>query len=120
MSSFGVLHYFFWLLLIIAFVMEAWALVHALTVQADAYSAADKLTKKLWTIILVVATVLGAAHAIAPAALGASPIALLLGILPVAAFIAAAVYLADVRPAVEPYKKRGKGGGSNSGPYGPW
>jgi hypothetical protein len=37
--------------------------------------------------------------------------------LPVIGFIAAAVYLADVRPAVRQY---GGGGSSSSGPYGPW
>ena len=121
MADFNVLDYFFWLLLIIAFVMELWALVDALTVPEGAFSAASKQSKKLWMIILIVATVLGAAHAVAPAALGIRPIGLLLGILPVAAFIAAAVYLADVRPAVAPYKKRGGGrGGSNTGPYGSW
>ncbi|NDU75456.1 DUF2516 family protein [Actinomadura sp. DSM 109109] len=115
------LDYFFWLLLIIAFAMEAWALVDSLTVPVNAYAAASKQSKKLWTIILIVATVVGAAYAVAPVALGASPIALLLGILPVAAFIAAAVYLADVRPAVAPYKKNNGGrGGSRQGPYGPW
>ncbi|WP_245623320.1 DUF2516 family protein [Spirillospora albida] len=122
MASFGVLDYFFWLLLVIAFAMEAYALFDALTVPENAYSAAGKQSKKLWMIILIVAVVLGAVHAIAPFALGASPIMLLLGILPVAAFIGAAVYLADVRPAVAPYKKRGggRGGKSNMGPYGPW
>ncbi|MFC9973695.1 DUF2516 family protein [Spirillospora sp. NPDC127200] len=119
MAAFGVLHFFFWLLLIIAFVMELWALVDGLTTPAPAYEAAGKLKKNLWLAILGVAAVLGAAHAVAPLA-GASPIMLLLGILPVAAFIAAAVYLADVRPAVKPYKGKGKGGRSNSGPYGPW
>ncbi len=65
--------------------------------------------------------VVGAAYAVAPAALGASPIGLLLGILPVAAFIGAAIYLADVRPAVAPFKKRNGGrGGQRQGPYGPW
>ncbi|MFD0691488.1 DUF2516 family protein [Actinomadura fibrosa] len=119
MADFNVLDYFFWLLLIIAFVMEVWALFDALTVPEGAYAAASKQSKKLWMIILIVAAVLGAAHAVAPLALGIRPIGLLLGILPVAAFIAAAVYLADVRPAVAPYKKRG-GRGSSSGPYGPW
>jgi len=39
-----------------------------------------------------------------------------IGILSVAAFVAAAVYLTDVRPKV-----RGIGGGSShQGPYGPW
>jgi hypothetical protein len=113
-----VLGYFFWLLLIIAFAMEAWALFDALTVPEGAYSAASKQSKKLWMIILIVAAVLGFANAVAPL-FGVPPISLLLGILPVAAFIAAAVYLADVRPAVAPYKKRG-GGRGNQGPYGPW
>ena len=94
-ASFGLLQYFFWLLLIVAFVMEAFALIDAL---------------------LGVATALGLAHAAAPLG-GASPIGLLLGILPVAAFIAAAIYLTDVRPAVRPYKGGNRG---SSGPYGPW
>ncbi len=120
MSGFNVVDYFFWLLLIIAFVMEAWALIDSVTVPTGAFSAASKWSKKIWTIILIVATVVGGAYAIA-AALGASPIALLLGILPVAAFIGAAIYLADVRPAVAPFKKNNGGrGGSRSGPYGPW
>ena len=40
-------------------------------------------------------------------------------ILPVAAFVAAAVYLTDVRPKV---KQIGSGGssGTHMGPYGPW
>jgi hypothetical protein len=40
--------------------------------------------------------------------------------LPIIAFIAAAIYLADVRPAVKPYRNRRGGGSSNMGPYGPW
>ncbi|MEU6036272.1 DUF2516 family protein [Actinomadura sp. NPDC047616] len=119
MAGFGILDLFFWALLVVAFVMEAWALVDSLTVPKDAYAAASKQSKKLWTIILGVAAVLGFAHAVLPLQ-GASPIMLLIGILPVAAFIAAAVYLADVRPAVKPYKKRGGGGRTNMGPYGPW
>ncbi|TDC59531.1 DUF2516 family protein [Actinomadura sp. GC306] len=119
MAGFNVLDYFFWLLLIIAFVMEAWALVDSLSVPESAFSAAGKWRKKMWMIVLVVAVVLGGAHAIAPAALGIRPIGLLIGILPVAAFIAAAIYLADVRPAVAPYKKNGRGD-RRSGPYGPW
>ena len=37
-------------------------------------------------------------------------------ILPVAAFVAAAVYMADVHPKVKEFKT----GSSRSGPYGPW
>ncbi|MQY04403.1 DUF2516 family protein [Actinomadura macrotermitis] len=120
MAGFSVLDYFFWLLLIIAFAMEAWALVDSLLVPGNAYAAASKQSKKLWTILLTVAAVVGLAVAVMPSR-GASPIAMLLSILPVAAFIAAAVYLADVRPAVKPFRgKGGKRGGSNMGPYGPW
>jgi hypothetical protein len=39
-----------------------------------------------------------------------------ISILPVVAFIAAAVYMTDVRPKV---REIGPGGGSQ-GPYGPW
>lgn len=121
MAGFNILDYFFWILLIIAFVMEAWALIDAVTVPQNAFAAASKLTKKLWTIITAVCAVVGAAFAVAPAALGASPIRLLLGILPVAAFLGAAIYLADVRPAVGQFKKGNGGrGGSRQGPYGPW
>ncbi|WP_240487373.1 DUF2516 family protein [Actinomadura flavalba] len=114
----GVLEYFFWALLIFAFAMEAWALFDSLTVPANAYQAASKQSKKLWTILLGVATVLGLGFAVIPLQ-GVSPIGALLGILPVAAFIVAAVYLADVRPAVKQFKNRGNQGG-RSGPYGPW
>ncbi|MGK5556686.1 DUF2516 family protein, partial [Actinomadura kijaniata] len=99
--SFSVLDYFFWLLLIIAFAVEAWALVDSLLTPAGAYEAAGKQSKRLWTIILVICAVVGGAAAAIPLN-GASPIGVLLGILPVAAFIGAAVYHADVRPAVRP------------------
>ncbi|RAY11348.1 DUF2516 domain-containing protein [Actinomadura craniellae] len=103
--------YFFWFLAIVAFVFEVWALIDALTVPAGAYAATDKQSKKLWSILLVVANVVGLGGAV-----GFLP---LLSILPIAAFIIAAIYLADVRPAVKPYRKRG-GPSSSSGPYGGW
>jgi hypothetical protein len=40
------------------------------------------------------------------------------GILPIAAFVASAIYLTDVRPKVREYGSTG--GSSSSGPYGPW
>jgi hypothetical protein len=40
----------------------------------------------------------------------------LVSILPIVAFVAAAIYLTDVRPKVKEFR----GGGSSSGPYGPW
>jgi hypothetical protein len=39
----------------------------------------------------------------------------LISILPIIAFVAAAIYLTDVRPKVKDFH-----GGSSSGPYGPW
>jgi hypothetical protein len=114
-ASFNLLQYFFWLLLVVAFVVEAWALVDALRQPAGAYALAGKLTKQWWLIILGLAAALGFAHAVAPLG-GFSPVTLLRGILPVAAFIAASVYLADVRPAVREYR----GGRGASGPYGSW
>lgn len=103
--------YFFWFLAIVAFVFEVWALFDALRTPAGAYAAADKQTKQLWTILLVVANVVGLG--------GAVGMLSLLSILPIAAFLVAAIYLADVRPAVQPYRNK-RGGSSSSGPYGPW
>jgi hypothetical protein len=40
------------------------------------------------------------------------------GILSVVAFVAAAIYLTDVRPKVKDF--RSGGAGSHMGPYGPW
>ena len=104
------LFYFFWLIAIIAFVVEAWALFDALRTQPKAFEAASKMTKTIWLIILGVANVIGLA--------GAAGFLTIFTMLPVIAFIAAAVYLADVRPAVAPFRK-GRGSSSN-GPYGPW
>ncbi|MFC5745952.1 DUF2516 family protein [Actinomadura rugatobispora] len=106
------LDYFFWFLAIVAFVFEVVALVDILRVPEGAFPAADKQTKKLWLILLVVAAVVGLG--------GATRFLHLLSFLPIAAFIVAAIYLADVKPAVKPYKNKGKGGNSGSGPYGPW
>ncbi|GAA2426518.1 DUF2516 family protein [Actinomadura vinacea] len=108
------LRYFFWFLAIVAFVFEVLALLDILRVPEGAFPATDKQTKKLWLILLVVANVVGLG--------GAVGFLSLLSFLPIAAFIVAAIYLADVKPAVKPYKNKGKGqgGGSSSGPYGPW
>ena len=103
------LTYFFLALGLAAFVVEAWAFIDAITRPAQAFVAAGKQTKPLWLIILGVAAVIG----LAGAAYGVGPTS----ILPVAAFVAAAIYLADVRPKVRNFPKNG---GSSSGPYGPW
>jgi hypothetical protein len=105
------LDYFFDALAIAAFVVEAWALIDAIRRPAQAFAVTGKQSKQLWLIILGVATVVGLGYVTFIG--GAAAIS----ILPVAAFVAAAIYLADVRPKVKDFKG---GGGTSSGPYGPW
>ena len=93
-----------------AFIVEAWAFIDAITRPGQAFVATGKQTKQLWLIILGVAAVVGLAGAV----YGVGPTS----ILPVAAFVAAAVYLADVRPKVKEF--RNNSAGTSSGPYGPW
>jgi hypothetical protein len=111
------LNYFFVALAVVAFIVETWALIDAVTRPAPAFIAAastmdnslGKLTKPIWLIILGVAFVLG----LYSAAYGG-----VTGILSVLAFVAAAIYLAAVRPKVREYRKGGRS--SSNGPYGPW
>ncbi len=105
------LTYLFVALALAAFVVEAWAFVDAIIRPAQAFTAAGKQTKPIWLIILGVAFVLGLAAA-AGFGIGVT------NVLAVAAFVAAAVYLADVRPKVKEFRKRGSS--TSSGPYGPW
>jgi hypothetical protein len=102
------LTWFFTALLAAAFVVEVWAFVDAIRRPAHAFPAAGKLTKPLWLIITGVACVVG----LASLAYSASP----LSFFPIIAFVAAGIYLADVRPKVKEFKS----GGTSSGPYGPW
>ncbi|MBO0837337.1 MAG: DUF2516 family protein [Actinobacteria bacterium] len=99
--------WFFWLLLIGAFVIETWAFVDAIIRPKAAFPAAGKQTKPLWLIILGIAFVIGVGGAVQRIGV--------LSILPIAAFVAAAIYLVDVRPKVRQLKP-----GSRQGPYGPW
>ena len=109
-SSYSVIDWFFFVLSAAAFVVEVWAFVDAITRPKHAFVASGKLSKPLWLIILGVAAVIGLAGAV----YGVGPTS----ILPVAAFVAAAVYLADVRPKVRSFPKNRSG--TSSGPYGPW
>ena len=109
-SSYTPLTYFFLALSLAAFGVEVWAFVDAIIRPKHAFPAAGKRTKPLWLIITGVAAVVGLGGAL----LGMGPVS----ILPVAAFVAAAVYLTDVRPKVRSFPKNRSG--SNSGPYGPW
>ncbi len=104
------LFWFFLVLELAAFGVEAWALIDAVRRPAGAFVAAGKQTKPLWLIILGVAAVIGLGSFV----YGVS----LISILPIIAFVAAAIYLTDVRPKVKDF--RGGNSGTRMGPYGPW
>ena len=98
------LYWFLEILAIAAFVVEVWGFVDALRRPAKAFVAAGKQTKPLWLIILGVAAVIGLYLGVLSGGFGA------VGILPIAAFVAAAIYLTDVRPKVREF------GGSSGAP----
>ncbi|HVD23633.1 MAG TPA: DUF2516 family protein, partial [Lapillicoccus sp.] len=74
---------------LLALACEVFALVDALRHRPDAYLAAGKRTKNFWMILLLVAVVLGVITLFN-----------VLNLFGLIGFIAAAVYLADVRPAL--------------------
>ncbi|KUH82014.1 MULTISPECIES: DUF2516 family protein [unclassified Mycobacterium] len=80
----GLVGYVLFILQIAVLVTTVYAFVHAAIQRPDAYTAADKLTKPVWLVILGVAGLL----------------ALVLGSVlgPAIAAVAAGVYLVDVRP----------------------
>jgi Protein of unknown function (DUF2516) len=102
-----VINWFFWILLLGAFVIEIWAFGDALRRPSEAFPAAGKQTKPIWLIILGVAFVIGIG--------GAVRYLSLLSFFPIIAFVAAAIYLVDVRPKLKSVKS-----GTRQGPYGPW
>jgi len=107
-NAFTPLTWLNWILVVAAFVVEAWAFVDALRRPTGAFPAVSKQTKPLWLIITGVCLAVGffsAAYNIA-----------VIQILPIAAFIGSAIYLTDVRPKVREFK----GGSAHQGPYGPW
>jgi Protein of unknown function (DUF2516) len=106
-TAMSVVTIFFWVLLVAAFVVESWAFIHALLQPAASFIAAGKQTKPRWLIILGVAFVIGIGGAIGSLAL--------LSFLPILAFVAAAIYLTDVRPRIKQVRP-----GQRQGPYGPW
>ena len=69
------------------FVLQAWALIDAVSHRAEAFTAADKLTKPAWLLILGIAL---AAHMLIW-----SPFS----IINLVGTVAAIVYLVDARPA---------------------
>lgn len=70
------------------FILPTWGLVHVARTRPDAYIAANKQTKRFWTILLGVLAVLALALQ--------NPF----GITGLAALIAGIVYHVDVKPAV--------------------
>ena len=103
------LYWFFEVLAIAALAVEVWAFVDAVRRPTAAFPAAGKQTKPIWLVILGVAAVIG----LWSSTLGGPN---LVSLFPIVAFVAAAIYLTDVRPKVREFK----GGSSSSGPYGPW
>lgn len=79
---------------LVTFVAQAFAFVDSLTHRAEAYLAADKLTKQAWSIILGLAVV---AHMVFW-----DPISLF----NIAGIIASMVYLLDVRPTLRELTQR--------------
>jgi len=106
-SALTVIDLFFWILLLAAFVIEGWAFVDALRRPKAAFPAAGKQTKPIWLLILGVSFVIGIGGAVGRLSL--------IGIFPIAAFVAAAIYLVDVRPKIKSVQP-----GTRQGPYGPW
>jgi hypothetical protein len=110
-GALSVIDWFFEVLAIGALVFEGYAFVDVLRRPKQAFLAASKQSKPLWLVITGVATVIG----LGTAATASWPI----GILAVAAFVGAAIYLTDVKPKVKDYGGTG-GSGTRMGPYGPW
>ncbi|YAL82882.1 DUF2516 family protein [Dermacoccaceae bacterium W4C1] len=90
---------------IAALALEVYAFIEALRHRADAYPAAGKLNKPAWCGITGVAMLIGIVFVQNP-----------LNLFGIIAVVAAGVFLADVRPALQ----RVLGRGSSDGPYGPW
>jgi hypothetical protein len=110
LAGYSPVDWFFYALLAGAFVVELFAFIDAIRHPAGAYTAASKQTKPIWLIILGVALVIGFGGITGEVSLF-SFLAL-----PIIAFVAAAIYLADVRPKVKDIKASSQ----RQGPYGPW
>ena len=96
--------YLFLLLALAAFLVEVWALVHALRQPAQAFTYAGKRTKNFWLIVLAVNVALGF--------IALPPFGPLSGgFLSIMLIVPAAIYLTDVRPAVSGYGRGRRGGG---------
>jgi hypothetical protein len=109
-GALSIIDWFFELLAIGALIFEGYAFADVLRRPKQAFVAASKQNKPIWMVITGIATVIGLATALT----GSWPI----GILAVASFAAAAIYLTDVKPKIKDYRTGGSG--TRMGPYGPW
>ena len=82
---------------VVALGVEVYAFVDCVRRRPDAFPAAGKRTKSFWLIVTVIAMLLGIVS------LGGLP-----GLLAIVAVIAAGVYLADVKPALDQVMGRGR------------
>jgi hypothetical protein len=96
-------------LYLVVFLMCLFAVIDAARRPPRAFADAGKRTKRFWVLVLLAAL---AVSFVAIPVIGIGE----LRFLAVASAVAAGVYLADVRPAVERYS----GGGRPSGPRGGW
>jgi len=78
-----------WVLFYGLLALRAWALIDCLTRRVDAFPAVEKLTKAAWAAMLTLGLVFGSLIFQDP-----------LSIFSLVTAVMAAVYLADVRPAV--------------------
>ncbi len=94
---------------LVIFALCVWALVDALRRPAAAFTSAGKRTRNFWLAIV------GAAAVIAFLCMPPMGLPIFLGLV---SAVAAIVYLVDVKPAIEPYSRRGPRG--PSGPSSGW
>ncbi len=94
---------------LVAFGLSLWALVDAASRPAGAFTSAGKRTKTFWLVLTAVAaalTFIGVGGGLSFFTLGSA--------------IVAGIYLADVRPAVQPYSRRRGRGPGGTPPRGGW
>ena len=95
-------------ILLAVIVLKAVVLLDASFRPTNAYTAAGKMTKPGWLIILTLALV-------ADLLVGG-----ITSIFTIVGTVAAIVYWVDVRPAVKQVSGKGTKKGQHMGPYGPW
>jgi hypothetical protein len=96
LNVFEVEGYFSLAVEVVLLAVKIFALVNCLTFSAESYTAANRLTKPAWGLILGLGLVLQILM------VGSSPI----NLINLAFTIAAFVYLADVRPALSGLRRR--------------